>query len=508
MCGFIFQKNEHHPVKSSVFNIALNSIEWRGPDAKKIKYLENNNVALGHCRLSILDLNERSDQPMYSSCGNFIILMNGEIYNYEYIRETLSLNCNTTSDTETVLEAYILIGNKIFDMLDGMFSIVIYDIENKYWVAARDAFGIKPLFIYKDDKTTVIGSEPSSIASIVNAEPCSISLSEWELIRRPVPGKSFFKNVDEIMPGTIIDSEGCNTIFWHWTKPKEDFNQEKFESLLNESIYSHELSDTDIVSLLSGGLDSAIIASQSRLTKCYTIGLEDNNEFEGAKDTADTIRKKLISIEVSKQELRETWKYLTNLRGEPLGLPNEGLIYLVCKKMLENEKVVLTGEGADELLFGYDGIFRWALNQKDLDVSEFLIKYGYSDKIESERLMIFLNQLNKNKEPIEFVEDFFYQVHLPGLLRRMDFASMAASKESRVPFVTKKLISYVYRQPAYHKINNEYSKIPIREYAKKLELNGALKRKKIGFSAQLNKENSRVEDYSDFRNLILEELKW
>ena len=108
----------------------------------------------------------------------------------------------------------------------------------------------------------------------------------------------------------------------------------------------------------------------------------------------------------------------------------------------------------------------------------------------------------------DFVEDFFYQVHLPGLLRRMDFASMAASKEARVPFVDKNLISYMYRRSSDIKINDSESKIPLRLFAKKLGLHGALERKKIGFSAQANKELTRQEDYKKFQQIIMETLGW
>lgn len=510
MCGFIFQYNKHNPINALLFKSNLSKMQWRGPDAQDIVSLQDGKVALGHCRLSIIDLSQKANQPMYSASGRYVIILNGEIYNHQDIRRELNLNCITTSDTETIVEGYEIVGNKIFEMLDGMFSLVIYDTKINQWVASRDAFGIKPMYIYEDSSTTIISSEPAIIASMVDAKPDLTSLDEWEIVRRPLPGKSFFENINEVLPGSIIDSKGNTSKHWQWTKSNEAFEQDKFESLLYESIKKHELSDVKIVSLLSGGLDSAIIATVSDVQRCYTVGLEHNNEFEGASDTAKTINRELIKVTTDEQELKDTWRYLTKLRGEPLSLPNEGLIYLVCKSMQPDEKVVMTGEGADELLFGYDGIFRWANNLKDgeIDPEEFLIKYGYSDTVRSSRLLDYVKELAENKTPIEFVEDFFYQLHLPGLLRRMDFASMAASKEARVPFISKELISYLYRQPSKFKINEQYGKIPIRNYAERLKLEGALNRKKIGFSAQVNKENSRINDYAEFRKLILEVLKW
>lgn len=508
MCGFIFQKNTSTAIDQEQFDKQLRAMQWRGPDVQKSILLDNGKLAMGHCRLSILDLNPRSDQPMKSDCGRFFILLNGEIYNHQVLRKQLNLECKTTSDTETVLAGYIKCGNKVFGLLDGMFSVVIYDSSNNGWVAARDAFGIKPLYISQKSDQVIISSEAAAIAQLVDAKPCKKSIAEWEIIRRPLPGYSFFEGVNEIFPGTILNSDGTTERHWHWIPSKENFYQQKFEELLNDSIVDHCLSDVKNVSLLSGGLDSALIAKLSNVETCYTVGMPSNNEFEGAQESANSINKELKQISLTPEELKDHWRFLTRLRGEPLGLPNEGLIYHVCNSMDKNEKVVLTGEGADELLFGYDGIFRWCLNREEVDAKEFLLKYGYSEEIRSQRLVEYVDNLKKDKSPIEFLEDFFYQVHLPGLLRRMDFASMAASKEARVPFVCKKLIAYLYRQPSLHKINETESKIPVRRFAENLSLWGALERKKIGFSATLDKTTTRQQDYAEFRKIILEELAW
>jgi len=483
-------------------------MRWRGPDAQSLVSEQHGKVKIGHCRLSIIDPLARSDQPMLSSCGRYLIAFNGEIYNHLALRRELGLQCKTTSDTETILEAYVKIGKQVFPKLDGMFALVIYDKQTCKWVAARDAFGIKPLFISKSKDNVILSSEASAIALMTKANVSQQSVDEWRLIRRPIPGKTFFEGIDEFLPGTIVDSDGYVSSHWHWEPSEHVFNQEKFEDLLTNSVKAHELSDVENVSLLSGGLDSALISALSSIEKCYTVGLVQNNEFLGAEDTAQYLQRDLIKVSLHEDELLEAWQYLTRLRGEPIGLPNEGLIYHVCKAMNPNQKVVLTGEGADELLFGYDGIYRWALGNGPLEPGSFLSRYGYSPVVATERLIDYVNDLMRKKQAIDFVEDFFYQLHLPGLLRRMDFASMAASKEARVPFVDKALVAYMYRQSAQIKIDNEHSKIPLRVFAKKLGLNGALNRKKIGFSAQLNQAASRYDDYGSFQKIVLESLKW
>ena len=506
MCGFVFSVNIFEQEK---LVSGLRRLSWRGPDAENYYYLNEGGVFLGHRRLAIIDPQHRSDQPMRSRCGRYHIVFNGEIYNHLEIRHNLGLNCLTLSDTETILEGYALLGEQLIPKLDGMFAFVIYDQKNNQWICARDGFGIKPLYIYFSHKNAVICSEAAVIAEIVGASPDADSVTEWQIARRPVPGFSFFKGIREVLPGTIERSDGSSSRFYSLKPSVEIFSQEIFQKLLRESVVAHELSDVSNVSLLSGGLDSAVITALSKVNKCYTVGLDKNNEFLGAGETATTLAKSLVRVEVTREQLVENWRYLVRLRGEPLSVPNEGLIFHVCKVMQDDEKVILTGEGADELLFGYDKIYRWAISSEWFGVEDFLFKYGYSlTKKPTQRLVSYIENIRKDKSLVDFVEDFFYEFHLPGLLRRMDFASMAASKEARVPFVSKALIEYMYRRPHQIKIDSIVSKIPLRRFAGNLSLQGALNRKKIGFSAQVDSSKSRQEDYFYFQNILMEELGW
>lgn len=509
MCGFLFHQKNSGPVDVSRFKKAFDSFSWRGPDKHQVLSLNNGCTLLGHHRLTVIEPSSLADQPMKMRDGQNYLLFNGEIYNHLELRNELCLICDTNSDTETIAEGYLAIGEKIFNKLDGMYSILIYNAKDKSWIAARDPFGIKPLYFYKGSQGVFVGSEPAAISKIISAPVCEYALREWEIIRRPLPGFSYFKGVEEIIPGSITRSDGTYTRFWEWMKEDTEFNQEYFEHLLCESVKQHELSDFHNVALLSGGLDSAVISKLAgTVNRCYSVGLSGNNEFEAAKETAAVIGKVIRLEEITAEQLRDNWRYLTKIRGEPLSVPNEGLIYQVCKAMPSSEKVVLTGEGADELLFGYDQIFRWALKSDQINYEEFMTRYGYSENTDSERLLEYFHSLNCGKTPIEFMEDFFYNVHLPGLLRRMDFASMAASKEARVPFVTKKLISYMYRKPCYEKISSSESKLPIRAFAEKLQLCGALNRKKIGFSAKVAVNSSRKTDYNNFRQVVRGALEW
>ena len=511
MCGFLFvDQAGGSRITSAHFEAALNRQRWRGPDAQNTMLIDDGRFLLGHNRLSIIDPIARSDQPMVSRDGRYIIAYNGEIYNHLAIRRQLGIAFQTTSDTETLLEGYALIGEKIFELLDGMFSLVILDRQTGRWIAARDALGIKPLFIGRGaDGATVLGSEAAVVALLVEAKPCPLAIEEWRLIRRPLPGASFFQGVGEILPGTVRRHDNTVASFWTPTPSDQPYEQEIFESLMRETVSQHELSDVQNVALLSGGLDSAVITALSSVSRTYCVGLTGNNEFNGAAETAATLGRELLTVTITPEALRDSWRELARLRGEPLGLPNEGLIYAVSKAMQPMEKVVLTGEGADELLFGYDGIYRWAVSTPWQGVETFLSRYGYSETPRpTDRLLQYIETLREGRHHIEFVEDYFYRVHLPGLLRRMDFASMAASKEARVPFVSKQLINYMYRRPSEIKINSTESKLPLRALAAKLGLTGALNRKKIGFSAQIEKNNSRFVEYAEFQKIVLEALKW
>jgi asparagine synthase (glutamine-hydrolysing) len=509
MCGLLFVK-AREGINRELVAAALQKQKWRGPDAEGVQQFGD--VFLAHQRLSVLDLSHAADQPMASRCGRYIILFNGEIYNHNELRRRLGLTCRTGCDTETIVEGFASYGTDIFDLLDGMFALVVVDIRSGEWWAARDRFGIKPLFIYETGGTVVLSSETVSIRALV---PCTVSsdaIEEWKLIRRPVPGYTYFTEISEVLPGAILHNG--RTVGRLSIAPRlqsvADFDQAAIETLLTESVRDHELSDVNNVCLLSGGIDSSIIAALSTAQRAYTVGLPHNNEFDAAAETAAQLGKELVKVEVSEQALMDSWRTLISLRGEPLSVPNEGLIYMVCKAMQPSEKVVLTGEGADELFFGYDRIFRSAATEEvPFTRDDFYRQYCYAlNPNRAPRLVSLIDDLWRDKSNIEFVEDFFLAVHLPGLLRRMDGASMAASKEARVPFVAMQLARYMYRRPVTTKIDAHASKIPLRRFAEHLNLHGALNRPKIGFSSTINKQVGRNDEYSFFQNYNLEVLGW
>lgn len=513
MCGILFADDRGgERIDADLFYNGLLSQKWRGPDNIEYKLFQKR-FWLGHNRLSILDDSVMANMPM--SNGRYSIIFNGEIYNHLDLREKYALECRTNSDSETILEGFTKYGKQFLLELRGMFSIVILDQINSYWLAIRDCFGIKPMFLYDKNDLIIISSETIAIRNIVgDLDLDEDSIEEWKAFRRPLPGKTFFSDIQEVLPGYMIDSDGCIVKLLDFNRELTKTGIGDNESLnnlfhleLKDSVRIHQLNDFDNVSLLSGGLDSAVILGLSDISTCYTVGLESNNEFEGAMDSANVLNRNLKRIIVTENELIESWEHLMKLRGEPLTVPNEGLIYLVCKSMNRREKVVLTGEGADELLFGYDRIFFWAAQNEEFNIDDFLKYYCYQNINLTNRMRDYIEELAKDKTSIEFLEDFFIEFHLPLLLRRMDFASMAASKEARVPFVDVRMFELMYRLPFEYRFNLKRSKYPIVELAKRLRLKGAIQRKKIGFSATMNNVDKETE-YQNFQEYCLKFLKW
>jgi asparagine synthase (glutamine-hydrolysing) len=390
-----------------------------------------------------------------------------------------------------------------------MFAFVIHDSRSGRWWAARDALGIKPLYLHRSRELAVLASEPATVAALVGDSPDTQSLLEWKLLRRPVPGRSFFAQVREVLPGQLVRSAGSERRFWRLAQRNEHFSDIGFEALLHDVVCEHETSDVRNTALLSGGIDSAVIVAMSQVQRTYSVGLAEANEFEAAADTAHALQRDLVRVTLGADALVQRWCALTKLRGEPLSLPNEALIHAACSAMAPDEKVVLTGEGADELMFGYDGLYRWALQAPRFEPGEFLQRYGYAaDVPPTGRFTDWLLELTEGRSAIDAVEDFFYTFHLPGLLRRMDFASMAASKEARVPFADRRLVDYCYRAPASEKISATESKIPLRRALARRQLTGPLNRRKIGFSTLAHPAVHRHDEYRRFQTHVLKELAW
>lgn len=506
MCGLIFVLCEGaESVDQAAVGAGLNAMAFRGPDGTRVSTICDNRIALGHNRLQIIGDAESGAQPMFSLSGRTALVFNGEIYNYKNLAKIYFPEKEISSDTRLLVELLELKGQAAYSMLEGMFAFVYADTATGEWTAVRDRFGIKPLFISRGGPQTIISSETAAIASMISVTVDENSVQEWKKFRRPCPGFSYYQEIQEVLPGTAVSSG--RSVTWYELVENDLDCDTHFERILLDVINDHLVSDVGVTSLLSGGVDSSLISAATDLSVYYTVGLPHSNEFEDVREFADATNKLVRYVTVSQDQLRDNWKYLARIRMEPLSVPNEGLIFEVCKAMPESTKVVLTGEGADELLFGYDRIFRSMAGLHLHSMDKFFEKYCYSNVPATERIKEFVNKMMLGKSMIEFCEDFFIQFHLPGLLRRMDISMMAASKEGRVPFVDRRLFELMYRKPIEVRMRGDTIKWHLRKMLDDRGLHFVSAREKIGFSA-LAPGESAAQHYKNFQQTVMESLGW
>ena len=502
MCGFLFISSDSQ-ICSEKFSSALNDMSFRGPDFTNTLFLKEKRLGFGHNRLQIIGNEDEGLQPMTSFCGRFILIFNGEIYNFKKLIKSHFPDYHFSSDTRLLIELYAKLGSECLNLLEGMFAFVIYDLVTDEWFACRDRFGIKPLFYHQDNSTTIISSEIVCFRHFIDLELDLDSVNEWKKFRRCCPNHTFYNEIYEVLPGFYKTDSKHST--WYILEPSDvSFC---FEDTFSEVVTDHLCSDVDVTCLLSGGVDSSLLASLTDLRTHYTVGLRDNNEFDDVKEFCDHMEKLSYFIEVKSGELPLLWAKMTQRRLEPLCVPNEALIYSVCMNMPSSTKVVLSGEGADEIMFGYDRIFKYANNQTQLDINEFLEYYSYSRAKPTDRILDYINDLSRGKSPIDFCEDFFLHFHLPCLLRRVDFSMMLASKEGRVPFVDRRIIEPLYRKPYEFRCENGVSKSLLKNILKKKGLSFVSLRNKIGFST-IKPSDDLKSYYENFQNIMLQELKW
>ena len=385
MCGIAgiinFDKSKINP---EIANTIKNSLEHRGPDFSQVDYV-NENVTLIHTRLSIIDLDQRSNQPMYSKDKRYSIVFNGEIYNYKEIRKKLEQKGShfyTDGDTEVLLEGFIHYGSNILDLLRGQFAFAIYDSLEGSFFLARDRVGIKPLYFSLIDEVFIFSSELKAIEKSgvfqFNADYDSY-ISYLRHLAVPT-SKTGNKNISKLEPGQYLivnrDKSITKNKYWdpfsfevdHSITEKEAVL--KVEELLFESVEYRKVSDVEVGLFLSGGLDSSLIGKIMSIDtnsdiKSFNIDYEDHfhgyeGEVDEARFAASHIGVNLIEDKIKYSDFKDIIDnysfYQDDLIGDEVGIP----LYFLGKSSNENGiKVVQVGEGADELFYGYDHWLRF-----------------------------------------------------------------------------------------------------------------------------------------------------
>jgi asparagine synthase (glutamine-hydrolysing) len=365
---------------------ATDSLLHRGPDAGGYYCDENERVFLGHRRLSIIDLSSIANQPMISASGRYIMIYNGEVYNFNELRNKLpNYNFKTHSDTEVILELFSAFGTQCFAWLNGMFAIAIHDKqENKVYIA-RDQVGIKPIYYYKSNSEIIFGSELKVITSALKK---SNSNQKLQINQEAIPlflhlgyipqPHTIYKNTYKFPSATYacINVTNLNIEFKPYWQAAEHFlttpisNEtdaiKEYKKILFEVVNSQMISDVPLGTFLSGGIDSSLVtATASKISKqqinTFSIGFNENKYDESAyaEEVAKHLGTKHCTFKVSVNDVMELIPKLLDVYDEPFADSSAFPTMLVSKLARQHVTVTLSGDGGDEIFQGY-GMYNWA----------------------------------------------------------------------------------------------------------------------------------------------------
>lgn len=355
----------------------INAQSHRGPDANNFYFNSEAKVGLIHNRLSILDLSQDANQPMFSHYKRYIIVFNGEIYNFKDIASDLGIRFNTSSDTEVILEAFAKWGVDFVNKLNGMFAIAIFDTQTQFLYLFRDRLGIKPLYYYFYENQLVFGSELKAITTVIGYQEIDQqAVSDYFHFGYIPKEESIYKNIYKLPAGHFASYNSKELkISEYWSINKSissktitNYNEAKTEltKLLFDSIEKRLISDVPIGTFLSGGTDSSLVSaiaskvSTSNLNT-FSIGFKEAkyNESEHAKKIASYLKSNHHEFIVSENDVLDELDLILNDFDEPFADSSCFPTYIVSKMARKHVTVCLSGDGGDELFMGY-GAYNWA----------------------------------------------------------------------------------------------------------------------------------------------------
>ena len=416
MCGItgVVSLNSDQSVLETI-SAATIALEKRGPDAEG--YFSEFNIALGHRRLSIIDTDNSANQPMFDPTERFVIVFNGEFYNYKVYREMLESKgviFKTNSDTEVLLQLYISEKEKCLEKINGLFALAIFDKVEKSLFIARDRIGIKPLVYTFQENFFAFASELKALVKY----PMQRSLDKVSMFNYlqlnyiPAPN-TIFENVHKLEPGqylkinNIFDlQEKERTPVNYYSIPKPNFTHEdlnplsyetaktNFMELLKESVQRRMVSDVPLGAFLSGGIDSSVICAlasrYSSKLKTFSIGFKDHpffDETDYAEEVAEKFKTDHTTFKLTNQDLLDHVEEALDYIDEPFADSSAINMFILSKKTRKEIKVALSGDGADEMFAGYNK-----------HAAEFKARNpGNSEKI-AVTLAPLLNPLPKNRD--------------------------------------------------------------------------------------------------------------
>ena len=529
MCGIVGFTNKIDNAEA-VINHMMDSIRHRGPDSGG-QYIDDG-IALGFRRLSIIDLSTGS-QPLYNEDKTLVLTFNGEIYNYQSLREELIAagHCfSTNTDSEVLLHGYEEWGKDVLPKLRGMFAFIIWNSVTREIFGARDFFGIKPMYYTQMGGSFIFGSEIKSflLHPDFKKELNTAALENYLTFQYSPCEETFFKGVYKLLPAhwfSYKDGEFKTERYWDINfnadeEPDLDEWVKRISETFRDSVEAHKIADVEVGSFLSSGVDSSYVAAVANVDKTFTVGFgedEKYNEIGYAK-------------EFSKFIGEEYWSNFPNIQyhmDEPLADPAAIALYFVCKLASERVKVVLSGEGADEIFGGYNiykepddvaiynkiprpirrcigkcasllpahrGLNFLIRRGKDLEERFIGNAYIFSEKERKKILKIktdapdavaitkpFYDRVS-DKDSVTKMQYLDLNLWMTGdILLKADKMSMANSLELRVPFLDRKVMALAEKIPTRYRVTKENTKFAMRKAALAACPPLTANKKKLGF---------------------------
>lgn len=388
MCGIAGYISLDKAIIETKLQQSAEIMQHRGPDAAGFYFSESKTVGFAHRRLSILDLTTAANQPMYAADGRYCIVFNGEVYNFNELKQQLSDNgksLRTTSDTEVILELFIQKGTASFASLNGMFAFAIYDIKERIITLCRDHVGIKPLFYYADEKQFAFASELKAIKKIIGKLEINPDAIPYFLHLGFIPEPlTIYRNIYKFPSAHYlqfsIDLKSFSNIssqvkaFWQLDetitqgKTKDEATaKSSLNHLLYDAVEKQLISDVPIGTFLSGGVDSSIVTaiaaniSGNEKIKTFSIAIDDGkyNESKFAKQVAAHLKTDHHEFAVKEKEVMELVDKLIPAYDEPFADSSAFPTMMVSRLAKQHVTVALSGDGGDELFHGYN-MYTWA----------------------------------------------------------------------------------------------------------------------------------------------------
>jgi len=567
MCGITGVMAFNEVGRFSLINLqnATDALTKRGPDWGDT-YLDFF-VGLGHRRLSIIDTSENGNQPITDHTGRYTIVFNGEIYNFKNLREQLlakGISFRSQTDTEVLLYAYITWGKHCLDLLQGFFAFAIYDKDENHLFLARDRFGIKPLLYYIDEDRFLFASEMKSIIQYGIEKKLNLTALRNYLHLNYIPAPdTIFQNIYKLLPGHCllvkngkIELQTYYQIPKHWqehpTTLRYNQQQKRFYELMSQAVEKRLIADVPLGAFLSGGVDSSVVvALASKFVpqlETFSIGYTDNPFFDEthyAEAVAKHFGTKHTTFKLSQKDIYEVLFDVLNYIDEPFADSSALPVFVLSKYVRKYLKVALSGDGADEMLGGYNkhwGEYRlrkggltvalvknllplwqalpksrndkfsnkirqllrfaegsqltpqerywlWAGFTKNNEVEELLhptLRKQNLQDFHQNKIKILAHLQNNDLEALN--EVFYTDMHLVlpnDMLTKVDLMSMANALEVRVPFLDHEVVNFVFSLPVSSKIDKNIRKRLVQDTFREILPKEIYNRPKHGFEVPL-----------------------